>query len=118
MNLEVCPGKRTRSSPQPEQGEGPGRESSLSTPHVDSSMAPHQLPHSPKLWLPTVVISSTTHTVLAPVFPYLMFSRVPHLKINFLPLNASPRACCLGEIKLRKPLMWEYWSWVVTTRHC
>lgn len=29
-------------------------------------MVAHQLLHSPKLWLPTVVFSSTTHTGLAP----------------------------------------------------
>ena len=91
-------------------------------------------PSPPLMWIPpwSPIGSSTAlnsgcpqwcsaqrHTLdWLPVFPYLILPRASHSKIYFLPLNASPRACCLGEIKLRKPLRWEYWSWVVTTRHC
>lgn len=49
-------------------------------------MAPHQLPHSPKLWLPTVVISSTTHTVLAPCLSLFDALQGPSLE-NKLPAS-------------------------------
>lgn len=49
-------------------------------------MAPNGLPHSPKLQLPTVVISSTTHTGLAPHLSLFDSPQGPSLQ-NTLPAS-------------------------------